>query len=202
VAEAKLILQEAHRFEAEIKRSRFIAHAYPVADADAAMQRLDAVRDPEATHNCWAFRCGERYRFSDDGEPGGSAGRPILAAIDGQGVDQVLVVVVRHFGGTKLGVGGLVRAYGNTAASCLREAPKAEVRHLVTLRIFLPFAEANALYLVLQRVGGEKGEEDYGADGLRLAVSLDAALVPDFVRQLNDACRGKAQIAVDDAAAG
>ena len=78
----------------EIKHSRFIAHAAPVASPQAALDFVAAVSDPAATHNCWAYRVGAQYRFSDDGEPAGTAGRPILAAIDGQGYDRVAVVVV------------------------------------------------------------------------------------------------------------
>ena len=77
-------------------------------------------RYPDATHHCWAYRIGPAYRFGDDGEPGGTAGAPILRAIEGQGVDRVMVVVVRFYGGVKLGTGGLARAYGGTAAECLR----------------------------------------------------------------------------------
>lgn len=73
---------------------------------------LQAVQDLQATHNCWAYKVGAQYRFSDDGEPAGTAGRPILSAIEAQHLDRVMVVVTRYFGGIKLGVGGLVRAYG------------------------------------------------------------------------------------------
>ena len=97
-------------FELEAKRSRFLARAAPVESPEAALAFLHEVADPQATHNCWAYRIGADYRSSDDGEPGGSAGRPILAAIEGQGVDQVMVVVTRWYGGIKLGAGGLVRA--------------------------------------------------------------------------------------------
>ena len=111
-------------FELEAKRSRFLARAAPVESPEAALAFLHEVADPQATHNCWAYRIGADYRSSDDGEPGGSAGRPILAAIEGQGVDQVMVVVTRWYGGTNLGVGGLVRAYGGAAAECRRPAPR------------------------------------------------------------------------------
>ena len=74
------------------------------------MRFFAANSDPEATHNCWAYKIGQEYRFNDDGEPGGTAGRPILQAIEGQGMDRVAVLVVRWFGGVKLGAGGLVRA--------------------------------------------------------------------------------------------
>ena len=85
------------------------------------------IGDPQATHNCWAYRIGQQYRFSDDGEPGGTAGRPILQAIEGQGFDQVVVVVTRWYGGIKLGAGGLARAYGGCAAECLRLADRVPI---------------------------------------------------------------------------
>ena len=99
----------------EIKHSRFLAQACPINSAAEALAFFDAVSTPDATHNCWAYRYGNEYRSSDDGEPAGTAGRPILAAIDGQGYDRVAVVVTRWYGGIKLGAGGLVRAYGGTA---------------------------------------------------------------------------------------
>ena len=114
--------------EKEIKKSRFMAVAMRAETSVEAMEQIGKVSLPDATHNCWAYKIGGEYRFSDDGEPGGSAGRPILAAIEGQELDRVTVVVSRYFGGIKLGVGGLVRAYGGTAAECLRQAQKLEVK--------------------------------------------------------------------------
>src|SRR5690554_2098519 len=111
----------------EVRHSRFLARATAVAGADEAMAWLQAVSVPDATHNCWAWRIGDDYRSSDDGEPAGTAGRPILAAIDGQGFDRVAVVVTRWYGGIKLGAGGLVRAYGGAAAECLRLAPRLQL---------------------------------------------------------------------------
>src|SRR5690606_37193470 len=96
----------------EVKHSRFIANAAPVSSPAEALDYLSEVAVRDATHNCWAWRIGGDYRSSDDGEPAGTAGRPILAAIDGHGYDQVMVVVTRWYGGIKLGAGGLVRAYG------------------------------------------------------------------------------------------
>src|SRR5690242_3615728 len=98
----------------EIKKSRFLAQAAPASSAEAAMAFVDSLRDNGGGHHCWAYRIGQAYRFNDDGEPSSSAGKPILAAIDGQGFDRVVVVVTRWFGGVKLGVGGLIRAYGGT----------------------------------------------------------------------------------------
>ena len=123
----KFTLPVPARYEQEIKGSRFLALAARARDPDEAMDWLASVFVADATHNCWAYRIGGLYRFNDDGEPGGSAGRPILSAIDGQAMDQVVCVVVRWYGGTKLGVGGLVRAYGGTAAECLRTATTAPI---------------------------------------------------------------------------
>jgi hypothetical protein len=93
---AFLTLSQSHSSEAEVKKSRFVAHAWPCASADEAMQLMATRRDPSASHNCWAYRVGQQYRSSDDGEPGGTAGRPILAAIEGEGLDGVAVLVIRQ----------------------------------------------------------------------------------------------------------
>ena len=120
----------------EIRKSRFLANAAPVDEPEQALAFLADIGDPLATHNCWAYRIGQQYRFSDDGEPGGTAGRPILQAIEGQGFDRVIVVVTRWYGGIKLGVGGLARAYGGCAAECLRLAARVPliVCHVIAWR--------------------------------------------------------------------
>ena len=111
-------LAAPHRFDAVIENSEFLAFAERADSPEQALAQLAALRGryPEATHHCWAYRIGGAYRFNDDGEPGGTAGAPILRAIEGQGVDHVMVIVVRFYGGVKLGTGGLVRAYSGTAA--------------------------------------------------------------------------------------
>lgn len=93
-----------------ISKSRFLVKAAPVQSPEEAQAFVQAVSDPTATHSCWAWKIGNQYRFSDDGEPGGTAGRPMLTAIEGQDFDRVAVVVIRWFGGIKLGTGGLARA--------------------------------------------------------------------------------------------
>src|SRR5688500_15887909 len=132
-----LAARAAHALE--VRHSRFIVHAAPVQAPEAALAFLGEVADPAATHNCWAYRIGSEYRFNDDGEPAGTAGRPILAAIDGQGLDQVVAVVTRWFGGIKLGAGGLVRAYGGSAAECLRVAPRRMLIVHATVMLEYPF---------------------------------------------------------------
>ena len=177
----------------EIKKSRFICHAAPVESPEAAMAFLEKVRDPEATHNCWAYKIGDLYRFSDDGEPGGTAGRPILAAIEGQGLDRVMVVVTRYFGGIKLGAGGLVRAYGGVAAECLRRAEKCPIVRWVEVRVELPFEDLDALYQLLPRHRAEKLEEAYDARA-HFRVRLPEDELSAFSASLRDATRGRARV--------
>jgi uncharacterized YigZ family protein len=126
------------RAELREKGSRFLAFAEPVADETAVRERLDDLkrRFPDATHVCWAARTGipARSRSSDAGEPRGTAGPPILRALDAAQLDNVLVAVVRWFGGTKLGKGGLARAYAEAARSALAGAQRIERIPQVLLR--------------------------------------------------------------------
>lgn len=123
-----LTVTARHRHEAEpSKGSRFIATVVPVSNEAAAKAALEEIvhEMPDATHHCWAWRIASPVidRAGDDGEPSGSAGRPILAALSGRDIVDTAVIVTRYFGGTKLGVGGLVRAYGGAAGQALDHAP-------------------------------------------------------------------------------
>jgi uncharacterized YigZ family protein len=152
----------------EVKHSRFIAHAAPIDGAAAALAFLQQVAAADATHNCWAYRHGQDYRSSDDGEPAGTAGRPILAAIDGQGFDRVMVVVTRWFGGIKLGAGGLVRAYGGAAAECLRTAPRLPLVAMARLQLLAGFEDLGTLHATLPTFGAVKRDEQFDANGVCL----------------------------------
>ena len=161
----------------EIKHSRFLAQAMPIGSAADALSFIAGVSVADATHNCWAYRCGGEYRSSDDGEPAGTAGRPILAAIDGQGYDRIAVVVTRWYGGIKLGAGGLVRAYGGTAAECLRLA--------------CPFDELGTVYTQLAAHAADKLGEAFDEHGAQLAIELPADRVDGLKTQLRDATRDR-----------
>jgi uncharacterized YigZ family protein len=184
--------------EQDIKHSRFLARACRVDSPEQALAFLQQVKDPEATHNCWAWKVGEAYRFSDDGEPGGTAGRPILSAIEGQQLDHVVVVVTRWFGGIKLGAGGLVRAYAGVAAECLRLAARKEVRPAVQLRIEVGFEDTGALYPIVERLGVRKLSEQYVAEGLTMQVELDADQEQVLRDLLRDATRGRARVSTTE----
>ena len=187
---------------AEVRKSRFLARATPIDSETAAMQFLRDVHDASASHHCWAWRLGEAYRSSDDGEPGGSAGRPILAAIDGQGYDRVMVVVVRWFGGVKLGVGGLVRAYGGVAAECLRTAARVPLVRTIEADLACAFALSGGVHALLPAVAATKLGESFEADGLRLRLRLPASMVGELERRLRDLSRGAAVLTLHEAEGG
>jgi putative IMPACT (imprinted ancient) family translation regulator len=154
--------------ETRVRGSTFIAFAAPAGDEGEARRRL-AERERQfwdATHNCsaWSLRAGPR-RANDAGEPSGSAGAPILAAIEGAGVTDCVVVVTRYFGGTKLGVGGLVRAYGDAAALALADAPRRSGIPAVRLRLTYPYAHTAAVMRGLERAGAAQVEHGYAPSG-------------------------------------
>ena len=163
------------RYIQDIRKSRFLAQAAPVQSVELAMSFLREVADPTATHNCWAYRIGRDYRFNDDGEPGGTAGRPILQAIEGIGVDRVAVVVTRWYGGVKLGAGGLTRAYGGTAAECLRLAERAPMVTMAHLLVHCPFADLALLKARCDTWQARIERESFDEAGAVLELELPAA---------------------------
>ena len=178
----------------EEKRSRFVALAARAESPAAALAFVEAHRQPGASHNCWAYRVGAESRSTDDGEPGGTAGRPILAALEAEGVDRACVLVVRHYGGTKLGTGGLARAYGGAARLALRGAELTWVRPEAELSVSVAFEHLGALHTEIQRLPGcRKEAEEFGEGGARLRVRLDADLVGRFESAILDATGGKAE---------
>lgn len=115
------------RFLKKRSKSRFQAIAAPVENEQQVKMFLEKHLDPTTTHQCWAWKIGHNVRFNDDGEPSGTAGRPILATIEGNDLTNSIVLVNRWYGGIKLGTGGLVRAYGGCAGQCLLSAEKIEL---------------------------------------------------------------------------
>lgn len=124
-------VKERAQVEIVIQKSRFIAHIFPVPDEQSAKAHIDETSKKywDATHNCYAYAIGENRRIqksSDDGEPSGTAGVPILETIKKSGLTDTLIIVTRYFGGIKLGAGGLIRAYAQSASAAIREAPLIE----------------------------------------------------------------------------
>ncbi len=184
------LLAPSH-YREEIRKSRFLALAAPVSSAEQAMAFLAAHSDTSASHNCWAWKVGQQYRFSDDGEPGGTAGRPILAAIEGQNMDQVAVLVIRWYGGIQLGTGGLARAYGGSASKCLQVAERIEQVAQQQVSLHCPFAD---LALVKARLGDfacQLDAETFDAHGALLSLSVPEAQLDALQQALADLSRGR-----------
>ncbi|WP_049620934.1 IMPACT family protein [Frateuria defendens] len=184
-------LAEPCRHQEEIKKSRFLALAAPVETPEQALAFVREASDSAATHNCWAYRIGQDYRFNDDGEPGGTAGRPILQAIEGQGIDQAVVLVTRWFGGVKLGAGGLVRAYGGTAAECLRRAARRPIVPMARLGVHCDFGELALLKARLKEFDAHIEREDFDAEGATLALRLPARHAAEAEARIVDLSRGR-----------
>lgn len=175
----------------DIKKSRFLAQAAPAQTPAQALEFVRQVSDLAATHNCWAYRIGQDYRFNDDGEPGGTAGRPILQAIEGQGIDRAVVVVTRWYGGIKLGAGGLVRAYGGTAAECLRLADRTPIVAMARLGLTCDFGELTLLKARLRELDADIVDEQFGADGATLEIQLPEHRVTEAQARVTGISRGR-----------
>jgi uncharacterized YigZ family protein len=184
-------LSAPNSYVEDIKKSRFAAYAAPVASIDDAMAFFAQQGDPTATHNCWAYRIGQAYRFYDDGEPGGTAGRPILQAIEGQGLDRVAVLVVRWYGGIKLGAGGLVRAYGGCAAQCLRLGQRVPIVELARVTCRSSYGELPRVKSRVGLAGASIEAEQFDADGATLTLSVPCAVLQELETTIADIMRGK-----------
>lgn len=180
--------------EVEIKRSRFIAHAARVDSLAETLEFFESVADHSATHNCWAWQLDFQYRFNDDGEPASTAGKPIYSAIEGKGLNNVMVVVTRYYGGIKLGVGGLVRAYSGSAAKCIDKAGIVEIQPSVECRIEAGFAWTGQVYAALESCSAHKISEDFGESGIVIRAELLEADLTRLGTLLRDSTRGEALI--------
>lgn len=184
-------LSDLCEYREEIRKSRFITLAAPISSPADAQTFIEQHSDLNATHNCWAWKLGGQYRSNDDGEPGGTAGRPILAAIEAQDCDQVAVLVIRWYGGIQLGTGGLARAYGGGANKCLQAAPKVELISRVPLSCACAFGELALVKLRVAELGGLVVEESFTANGVDLKLALGEAQIETLQLQLADLSRGR-----------
>ena len=178
-------------YREEIRKSRFITLAAPITSAQQAHDFIEQHSDLNATHNCWAWKLGAQYRSSDDGEPGGTAGRPILSAIEAQDCDQVVVLVIRWYGGIQLGTGGLARAYGGGANKCLQNAEKRPLINRVALHCSCNFSELALVKLRLAELNGLLIDETFTSNGVDLQLALGEEHITSLQQQLADISRGR-----------
>ncbi len=184
-------LAQPCEYREEIKKSRFHTLAAPITSAAEAQAFIERHSDPAATHNCWAWKVGQQYRFSDDGEPGGTAGRPILAAIEGQDCDNVAVLVIRWYGGIQLGTGGLARAYGGGASKCLQGGERVELVSRVSCACHCQFAELPIVKARLGELEALLESEVYDGEGAQVQIALPEGRVRELQRVLGDISRGR-----------
>jgi uncharacterized YigZ family protein len=179
--------------EISIRKSRFIAHALPVADRASAMTQLRGLHNehPAATHVCWALLAGGQSGMSDDGEPSGTAGRPILGVLRHHDLDGVLGVVVRYYGGIKLGAGGLVRAYTDAIATALHGAARVERITQATLDIETSYADEARVRHWIGQMQYPLTDSHHGL-AVRLTIQLPAASVAAACAVLRNLTQGRA----------
>ncbi|MFJ6215301.1 YigZ family protein [Streptomyces sp. NPDC092296] len=192
-----LTVKRPGRHEIEIKKSRFICSLARVADEEEAQAFIAAVRKErwDARHNCTAFVVGEeqrRERSSDDGEPAGTAGVPMLEVLRRRGVTDTVAVVTRYFGGVLLGAGGLVRAYGAAVSGALDEVGTVERRPVALLAVTVDHARAGRLENDLRAAGHAVREVAYGATGVRVEVGVPEPDTAAFHAWLAEATGGTA----------
>ena len=178
-------------YREEIRKSRFIALAAPITSSAEAQLFLEQHSDLNASHNCWAWKFADQYRSSDAGEPGGTAGRPILAAIEAQDCDQVAVLVIRWYGGIQLGTGGLARAYGGSANKCLQGAAKIELISRVPIACDCAFSELALVKLRVAESGGLVVDEQFTGNGVHLQLAVAEQQIDTLQAQLAGLSRGR-----------
>ena len=188
------------RFEEEIKRSRFITTLARADSRERALSFVECVRRefPDARHHCWAYAAGRpgdtaRVGQSDDGEPHGTAGRPMLTQLLYGGVGELAAVTTRYFGGIKLGTGGLTRAYQNGVKQALTLLPVTERKVLARAMVEVDYAHADRFYRLLPRFQARVVEEDFGARGL-FTLELPEDLVEPCGAALREATDGASEL--------
>lgn len=175
-----------------------MAEAVPVQQRATVDEQIQSVREREhdATHHCSAYRIGpdgQDFHYDDDGEPSGTAGRPILQEIDGRELTNTLVVVTRYFGGTELGTGGLARAYSNAAAAALDEADVVEQIVRTSVRVRFAYDDTAAARQMLQRFDAPIQESDY-TDVTEWTVGVRASEVEAFVKAFRNALAARGEV--------
>ena len=192
-------IKDVQRAEIKIKSSKFIATVSSVNSLDNAIDFLSKIRAEffDATHNCFAYRIGwdgSTFRASDDGEPSGSAGKPILFSIEKFDVSDVIVVVTRYFGGTKLGVGGLVRAYSDAAELALEKCEKQIINRTKSVKINCRYEEISIIKRLIEH-WAVSFEETY-SDAVEIIANIHISKVEQFAATVKTATNAKVKVTI------
>ncbi len=189
------------RTELKEKGSRFISTAANAVSVESVANFVGSIKAEfhDATHNCYAyFLASGEFRAVDDGEPSGSAGKPILAAIEGAGLRNSAIVVTRYFGGTKLGVGGLIRAYGGAARQCIQKAGIVECFPTVTISIVFSYPFLGEIESVLSSYNAEKISSEFG-EKISFLLTVKEEYEEKLRQKLTDSTGGRITIVPGDA---
>ena len=189
-----------HRVEDSVRRSRFITTVARAADSRDAHAFIASIRDEfgDATHNCWAFVAGPpgssaEVGMSDDGEPHGTAGRPMLEALLHSGVGEIAAVVTRYYGGAKLGKGGLQRAYSGGVQRALESLPLTERVRRVSVAVAVEYPARDAVFRAAAEIDAVIESEEYGAD-VRLRVAVPEGALADFRHLVAEVTSGRGRV--------
>lgn len=194
-----LQLKDKCRSEEKIKGSRFIANAAPVATEREAQEFIGEIKKEfhDATHNCYAWKIGvgrkQKYRYNDGGEPSGTAGRPILKSINSTNASNVCVVVARYFGGTKLGTGGLMRAYGRVSYGLLKSCESEKKYSTETITFSVDFDFVNVAQSAINSFSAELKDSHYG-EKVTFEVEVRASKMSAFKAKIIEATNGQVKI--------
>nr|WP_321459363.1 YigZ family protein [uncultured Vibrio sp.] len=193
-----LIPAQPTQFEEEIKKSVFITHLAHTPSVEATKAFVDQVKTKhaDARHNCWGFVAGRpedsmKWGFSDDGEPSGTAGKPILAQLSGSGVGEITAVVTRYSGGIKLGTGGLVKAYGGGVQQALRQLQTIEKKITTKLRLALDYGFMPITQSIMPQFGAVEVDAEY-SDQVVLVVEIELREVSGFTQAIINKSGAKA----------
>ena len=192
----KFIIKEGGQGEIVEKKSRFIATVLPIDTEEEALQYIEKIKKKywDARHNCFAFVIGsnnEIQRFSDDGEPQGTAGKPILETLLNENLHNTLIVVTRYFGGTLLGTGGLVRAYGQSSKEGIRNSVIQKVCEGISFKLTVDYNSIGKIKYIMGQMGITDAQEEYGQNVV-LSILMKKDEYNEFNTKVTDATGGKA----------
>lgn len=192
----KFIIKEGGQGEIVEKKSRFIATVLPIDTEEEALQYIEKIKKKywDARHNCFAFVIGsnnEIQRFSDDGEPQGTAGKPILETLLNENLHNTLIVVTRYFGGTLLGTGGLVRAYGQSSKEGIRNSVIQKVCEGISFKLTVDYNSIGKIKYIMGQMGIMDAQEEYGQNVV-LSILMKKDEYNEFNTKVTDATGGKA----------
>jgi len=183
-------LDKIYQREEIIKKSTFIAIVAPVTSVEQAMSFIQQYSRDNVTHNCWAYKVGQNYRFNDDGEPSGTAGMPMLKAIEGQGFDNAAALVIRYYGGIKLGTGGLMRAYGGSVNRCLQEAGYDTIQDLDDVLLSVPFQYTQSIHNLVKKFDAHIKSEIFNESGALIKIEILSDKKEKFIMESINLSKG------------